>query len=325
MFCGGKQRKRNCEPLDRKKGLMNDEQIETLLRKAPRPAVPAGLLEKLQADIALPHRAETVPVNRNEAVPFLRRWFPALSFAVIFLSCLMAIAVQTNQIAGLNHENETLRGATQNLEQLRRDNAEYQKLQAEHQELEQLRKDLAELHQLRAEVAQLRAQMQEMDRMRAEIYQQLLSAARQPGQPPVNEDFFAQAEDPNVEALSIQCINNLKQIGLAARIWATDNRDVYPPNWLSMSNELFTPKVLVCPGDKGRTAARSWNEFGSGNVSYEFLNPNGSETNPYVLLTRCPVHGHVGLSDGSVFQGTGLGRTFTITLKDGKQVYTPLN
>ena len=61
------------------------------------------------------------------------------------------------------------------------------------------------------------------------------------------------------------------------------------------------------------------------NVSYEFLNANGSETNPYVLLTRCPVHGHVGLSDGSVQEGSGLGRTFTITIKDGKQIFTPLN
>ena len=303
---------------------MNDEQIETLLRKAPRPAAPAGLLETLQSNIALPPRAETARVNRTETTPLLRRWFPAISFAVIFLSCLVAITVQTNQLVQVRRDNETLRASAQNIEPLRRANREYQRLLTAHQELEQLRKDLAELHQLRAEVAQLRAQMQEMDRMRAEIYQQVLSAARQPGQPPANDDFFAQEKDPNVEALSIQCINNLKQIGLAARIWATDNGGVYPPNWLSMSNELFTPKVLVCPGDKGRTAARSWNEFGPGNVSYELLNPNGSDKTPMVLLARCPIHGHVGLSDGSVFQGTGLGRTFTIVVKDGKQVYTPL-
>jgi hypothetical protein len=33
----------------------------------------------------------------------------------------------------------------------------------------------------------------------------------------------------------------------------------------------------------------------------------------------------VGLSDGSVQGGSGLGRTFTITVKDGKQLFTPVN
>ena len=48
---------------------MNDEQIETLLRKAPRPAAPAELLEKLQADIAVPRQTETALVSRAEAAP----------------------------------------------------------------------------------------------------------------------------------------------------------------------------------------------------------------------------------------------------------------
>ena len=293
---------------------MHDERIEMLLRQAPQPAAPAGLLEKLRANIAMPRRVETAPVNRTEAVPFLRRWFPAISFAVIFLSCLVAIAVQTNQIAGWKRENETLRGVTRDLDQLRRDNAEYQKLRAARQELGRLRKDLAELHQLRAEVAQLRDQMREVDRLRAEN-QQLLSAARQPGQPRANEDFFAQAEDPNAKALSMQCINNLKQIGLAARVWANDNQDILPPNWLSMSNELSTAKVLVCPADTARTAAPNWASFSVANVSYEFLNPNGSETESQVVLARCPIHNHVCLSDGSAQQ---LGKNRGIIMKDGK-------
>ena len=95
--------------------------------------------------------------------------------------------------------------------------------------------------------------------------------------------------------------------------------------FVAMSNALSTPKLLICPGDKARKPAGNWQEFGPANVSYEFLNPNGSETNPNVLLTRCPVHGHVGLSDGSVQQGSGLGRSFTITVKDGKQIFTRLN
>src|SRR5947208_1289662 len=147
---------------------MNVEQIEGLLRKAPRPPASAGLLRKLQAEIALPHPAKTMRVTRAEVVSFLRRWFPAISFAAIFLSCVVTIAVQSNQIEDLKRQNDSLRAAPQDIERLRRDNTEYQRLLAEHQELEQLRKDFAELQRLRAEVAQLRAQMQEAERMRAE-------------------------------------------------------------------------------------------------------------------------------------------------------------
>jgi prepilin-type N-terminal cleavage/methylation domain-containing protein len=81
------------------------------------------------------------------------------------------------------------------------------------------------------------------------------------------------------KATRIQCANNLKQIGIAMRIWADDNADRYPnqesaggvgavpqnplPNgpsfshacpetyevFMCMSNELNTPKIVVCPSD----------------------------------------------------------------------------
>jgi len=141
---------------------MNDEQIERLLHKALRPPAPLGLSERLQADIALPRRSESGPVDRIEMAPFIRRWFPAISFAAIFLSCILAIGVQTLQIGELKRDSETLRASAQNLEQLRLENAEYQKLLAARQELEQLRNDFAEIQQLRAEVTQLRAQAEAM-------------------------------------------------------------------------------------------------------------------------------------------------------------------
>jgi len=45
------------------------------------------------------------------------------------------------------------------------------------------------------------------------------------------------------KAQSISCVNNLKQMGLAARLYATDHNDAYPPDILSMKNELITPKT----------------------------------------------------------------------------------
>ena len=78
-------------------------------------------------------------------------------------------------------------------------------------------------------------------------------------------------------AQKISCTNNLKQVGLATRIWAGDNGDKYPmavpassggasdyymhggvgaptPNnpgmaFMVMSNELSAPKIVGCPSD----------------------------------------------------------------------------
>jgi len=88
------------------------------------------------------------------------------------------------------------------------------------------------------------------------------------------------------KAQKIACTNNLKQVGLSFRIWANDNGDVFPMgvstnqggsqeyrrnaaaiadstyyNFLVMSNELSTPKVVICPSDSGRTIATNFNQI----------------------------------------------------------------
>lgn len=67
----------------------------------------------------------------------------------------------------------------------------------------------------------------------------------------------------------VSCVNNLKQVGLAFRIWASDNNDKMPmqlsvtnggvmelaaqgsayATFLILSNELCTPKILFCPAE----------------------------------------------------------------------------
>ncbi len=100
------------------------------------------------------------------------------------------------------------------------------------------------------------------------------------------------------------CINNLIQVGLAFRIWEGDNNDKYPMSvpatnggameaaargnamWVFqvMSNELSTPKILVCPADKGRRPAPSFSTpLTSSNISY-FINPDSNEANPQDIM-----------------------------------------
>jgi len=75
---------------------------------------------------------------------------------------------------------------------------------------------------------------------------------------------FAEAQR---KAERIQCVNNLKQIGLAGRLWAGDNKDVYPSNFICMTNELSTWKILQCPSDKSHNVT-NWAEVAAGNISY---------------------------------------------------------
>jgi len=52
-----------------------------------------------------------------------------------------------------------------------------------------------------------------------------------------------------------------------------------------MSNELSTPKVLVCPADKGKVTATNFSSgFSDTNVSY-FVGLDGKDTYPQMLLS----------------------------------------
>jgi prepilin-type processing-associated H-X9-DG protein len=105
------------------------------------------------------------------------------------------------------------------------------------------------------------------------------------------------------KAQRINCVNNLKQDGLAFRLWEGDNGDKYPMavstnkggtmeyveggnafrHFQVMSNELSTPKILVCPADN-RTAAASFARLKNQNVSY-FVGLDATETQPQMLMT----------------------------------------
>ena len=101
------------------------------------------------------------------------------------------------------------------------------------------------------------------------------------------------------------CVENLKQVGLAVRLWSTDSGDKYPmsvsTNWggtleyvatgesfrhfQALSNGLPSPRVLVCPSDRFRTSAKNFAfGFSSNNVSY-FIGVDADESWPNMLLS----------------------------------------
>jgi hypothetical protein len=123
------------------------------------------------------------------------------------------------------------------------------------------------------------------------------------------------------QAQRIRCINNMKNIGLAFRIWAADHQDRFPfqastnpggqPGetgvmnsaqiFQTLANELDTPTILVCPSDPVKRPARSFASLQLDNVTYEVeTGPDVTGTNPGEVLARCPIHGTELLCDGSV-------------------------
>jgi prepilin-type processing-associated H-X9-DG protein len=106
------------------------------------------------------------------------------------------------------------------------------------------------------------------------------------------------------KAIRINCVNNLKQVGLSFRIWAGDNQDRFPmsvstneggtkefravtnmfAHFRVMSNELNTPKVLVCPAETKRSPATNFIlDLDNSHVSY-FIGVDANETNALMLL-----------------------------------------
>lgn len=278
---------------------MNDTTIENILFHAPNPAAPPELLKQLQEEILLP-AAKTAARKNGEWSNPVRRWFPALAFCLLMLSCAIMIAVQGTQSATLKHQNQILQNATTALPQLREQHAALEQLQAQQDELNQLQKDNKEMHQLQAELTQLQqltAQMRQLKEQNARLVKSLNAPTA-----PVNADaFFEQAKQ---DAERIACVNNLKQLGLAMRIWANDNGDKYPTSVVVMSNELSSVKVLICPSDKGGQAHASlpWSEFQDNMTSYQYLAQPDDERDPQCVVAKCPIHNNYLFADGSVQQ-----------------------
>jgi prepilin-type N-terminal cleavage/methylation domain-containing protein len=106
------------------------------------------------------------------------------------------------------------------------------------------------------------------------------------------------------KAQQAACANNLRQVGLAMRLWADNNEGNFPwkvdqalgggkPNGtdnakvnlqLSLaSNELASTKILLCPSDVRRVAATNFAAIALTNVSYALCN-EADEKRPRVIL-----------------------------------------
>jgi hypothetical protein len=209
---------------------------------------------------------------------------------------LAALQTAANEIEELRRQNQELQSARANQASAASD-ADVKELARLRNEVNQLRKTATEIttqnSQAAAEAARLRAQLANANQNLAQREKDLSTAATMIEQ-------TEQAQQARQRGQSLACMNNMKQIGLAARLYANDHGNVFPPDFVAMRNELNTPKILFCPASPTGERAADWAQLTPAAISYQFLNPNGNESDPQKPLTTCPIHGHVGLSDGSV-------------------------
>ena len=140
------------------------------------------------------------------------------------------------------------------------------------------------------------------------------------------------------KAQRINCVSNLKQIGLAFRMWSNDHSERFPwqvdppsaivpandgtrnltvlEHYRAISNELTTPKVLVCGSDPSRTKATGFDialanslKDSATQISY-FVGLDADEVRPQTILS----------GDRNARQGPG-----AIVAGPAKVVFGPAN
>ncbi|MBI5383626.1 MAG: prepilin-type N-terminal cleavage/methylation domain-containing protein [Verrucomicrobia bacterium] len=109
------------------------------------------------------------------------------------------------------------------------------------------------------------------------------------------------------------CLNNLRQIGVGFRLYANDNSEKFPwlvaqalggsldtedwaDHWRACSNEMNTPKILVCPSDKDKTTADRWDRLDGNRHFSFFVGKDADENQPQSILS----------GDRNVYSGSGL-------------------
>lgn len=291
-----------------------ESQIEEVLRHAPRPAAPAGLKDKLIGQIQLPKPATASSNGMSSLRPlsWWQRWWPALAPATASLAFAVVIVVQQNEISALQQTirdlNTTLSTAT---------NQAPVKIQPTQSAAPAANTEADELARLQKRVAMLTAEIGQLESVQKANEGLRMQIATPAGLTQQELDALAEAK---ARAQAIACVNNLKQVGLAVRLWESDHNNVHPPDFLSMSNELSTPKILFCPGNTNHPTVKTWADFATTSSSYEFLTAGvaTADTDPQRIMTYCRTHNNFGMCDGSVQMLSKRRYEDCVTERDGK-------
>jgi hypothetical protein len=105
----------------------------------------------------------------------------------------------------------------------------------------------------------------------------------------------------------LKCMSDMRSITLAARTWSGGHSNQMPRTFTELTNELVTPRLLLCPADfrveSLRTQTNAWATFTDSQSSYTIVSPGVPSAATNEVFLRCKVHGHIGYVDSSVIHG----------------------
>jgi hypothetical protein len=120
-------------------------------------------------------------------------------------------------------------------------------------------------------------------------------------------------------AQSISCVNNMKQLGLAVKVYALNHNDQFPPaaTWCdAILINVGSPKVFECPAESGRRCAYAFNVKLNGKKEAE-INPQT------VLLFESDAGWNGSGGPGDLKPHQHSSRTVNVALADGAVMQIP--
>src|SRR5262245_37777871 len=211
---------------------MNTSEIETILRHPPQPKPPLDLKEKLKAQaFAATREPVTKPLPlSSEWRSWFARWWPALVPGAASLACAAVISVQQSEIRQLksSRQVEPMESASTVEPSMTEKNASIPKATT----AEEVASQEAEITRLNSLAAKLRGEISSLEQ--AAKANAIGQARSSDGADTLTREELSAMEQARDKAAAIVCVNNLKQLGLAARVWALDHGDTNPSNVLDM-------------------------------------------------------------------------------------------
>ena len=278
------------------------QQIESILQQAPRPTPPEGLKQRLTQDsardLARHEGGQTVRIPSLFGI-----WIPRLGFALVFTLAAVFITAQTNRLPSLKEAKQTLQQLEVERDQLAKNLEERSKQRERLSYLEELQQQQEEIVQLKQERAKLTTLLSEMTALAADnqsLQKELLqlNGSREL----LTHDPIGEARE---QARHTQCVNNLKNLGLAYHI--ANSKGLPVSSILDLAAHLNNDSALFCPNDEARTDDTL---IDNGDMeaasSYVWKLHSPERGNSSTVLIQCPFHLSISLFDGSVQSGKRL-------------------
>jgi len=135
--------------------------------------------------------------------------------------------------------------------------------------------------------------------------------------------LIGKMREAKARANLIGCRSSLKTLGLGCRLFATDHEGRYPDSWSVLTNFIASPRLLICWSDSSKGDLRKVSVADAmASPTYPYEGKSAKEGDPGRVVTYCPHHGCVLLTEGEVLElGSPIGDGY-FEIREGRK-YLP--